>query len=97
MATDRNGKPVAVDNLVRIPGRTPRVFQVDPVEWDKDEVTPTLFPYPGRADGEDPNAAREYLTGRVLALSVESGKALVKIQGIEAPQEIEPRLLEVTA
>lgn len=104
MAQDRNGNPIAKDNLVRIPGRAPRVFQVDPFEWDKGEQTPTLFPYPGREPGEDLDAAREYLSGRVLAVSEDPALvsdagaiAQVKVDGIEAPIWIDTRLLEVIA
>jgi hypothetical protein len=104
MAVDRPGNPLAKDNLVRIPVRPVRVLQVDPTAWDQGELTPTLFVYPGLADGEEPDAAREYLTGRVLAISEDpmatggpAAIAQVKVQGIEGPIWIDTRLLEKTA
>jgi hypothetical protein len=104
MAIDRLGNPIAKDNLVRIPVRPVRTLQVDPTAWDENQQTPTLFVYPGRADGEDPDAAREYLTGRVLAISEDpvltggpAAIAQVKVQGIEGPIWIDTRLLEKTA
>lgn len=88
MATDRNGNPLAVDNLVRIPGRFGmRPFMVEPTQ--PGEATQIVWVYP---EQEQPVEA---LTGRVL--SIDDDTVYVKVDGVEAPQMFEARLLEKTA
>lgn len=83
MAEDRNGKPLAVDNLVQIPVRPIRALQIDP----NGDLTQTIHAY-----AADPPPV-EHLTGRVLAID-EDGIATVDVDGAEEDFPIDTRLLE---
>jgi hypothetical protein len=87
MAVDRNGNPLAKDNLVRIPVRPIRALQIDP---HPDASTALLHVYP------DEPGEPIYVTGRVLDITEADGEAVAVIQvdGAEVHSVLDSRLVE---